>query len=104
MILARALTTFSLDEVAEALGCTPRWLTEQVRAGRFPAHRIASQWRFTEANCEKILALCTNDFRQPIGGTGGSVPVTSTASGLTARSRKRVVGLTNSGAGFGRPP
>jgi excisionase family DNA binding protein len=88
-----SIETFSLDEVAQCLGCTPRWLTEQVRAGRFPAHRIARHWRFTAADVEKIVALCANDFYQPVDATAVSMAtVTSMASGLTARSRKRVVG------------
>jgi excisionase family DNA binding protein len=88
-----SITTCSLVEVAQALGCTPRWLTEQVRAGRFPAHRIARHWRFTEANVEEIFALCANDFREPIDATTASGDaVTSLALGLTARSRKRLIG------------
>jgi excisionase family DNA binding protein len=88
-----SINTFSLDEVAQSLGCTSRWLAEQVRAGHFPAHRIARHWRFTEANVEKIFAVCVNGFSQPNDTTTASVPtVTSMASGLTARSRKRVAG------------
>ncbi|MCV7004409.1 helix-turn-helix domain-containing protein [Mycobacterium gordonae] len=84
--------TYSIDEVAEGLDCTPRWLTEQVRSGRFPAIKIARHWRFTSADVEAIFSLCANNFDR---GAGGSVTVPDVARivGLTPRSRRRVLGL-----------
>lgn len=86
--------TYSLGKVAEDLDCTPRWLTEQVRSGRFPARKIARHWRFTEADIELIFALCANDFGKTTGTTtvSSATNVTPIATGLTPRSRKRVVG------------
>jgi excisionase family DNA binding protein len=35
----------SIDEVADYLGLSQRWVYEQVRAGRLPARLIARSWR-----------------------------------------------------------
>lgn len=41
--LASPLLT--VEEVAEHLHLSPRWVYEQVRTGRLPAVRIARSWR-----------------------------------------------------------
>lgn len=87
-----SLKTYSLDEVADGLGCTARWLIEQVRAGKFPGRKIARGWRFTESDVDDIFTLCRNGFHGPDTTSMRSVPVMSMASGLTATSRRRVVG------------
>jgi excisionase family DNA binding protein len=82
--------TYSLDEVADCLGCTSRWLIEKVRAGQFPAHKIARHWRFTESDVDNIFAICANDFRdREVTPVWHAAPL---VSGLTATSRKRLVG------------
>ncbi|MCU1697342.1 MAG: hypothetical protein JWR34_3405 [Mycobacterium sp.] len=82
-----SITTYSVEELAAGLGCTPRWLTEEVRSGRFPARKVARHWRFTEQDVADIFHLCARDFHKPV-----TVPV-APVTGLTPRSRKRVVGL-----------
>jgi len=87
------LKTYSLSEVAEGLGCTRRWLIEQVRAGKFPARKIARHWRFTESDVTDIFALCANEVRElDSRKVLQSVPAVPMASALTATSRKRVIG------------
>lgn len=85
-----SIETFSLDEVAKCLDCTTRWLTEQVRANKFPARKIARQWRFTEADVATIIALCGNGF--PNRAAGEHAPPDFVATGLTERSRRNVAG------------
>jgi excisionase family DNA binding protein len=82
-----SIQTYSVDELAAALDCTPRWLVEQVRARRFPARKIARHWRFTEQDVAEIFAVCSNDFQHTDDA------VVTPITGLTPRSRKRVVGL-----------
>lgn len=50
-------TTYSVTEVAKAIGCTPKWLRQQIRAGRpgFGAHLIANKLRLTEDDVAQIL-------------------------------------------------
>lgn len=86
-----SLKTLSVDEVADGLGCAPRWLIEQVREGKLPARKIGRTWRFTESDVADILAICANGFCKPdaIRPSLHAVPI---ASQLTATSRRRVVG------------
>ena len=78
--------TYSIAEVAVSLDCTPRWLIEQVRAGRFPAKKVGRHWRMTDQDIADALDICANDFRRP---TADLAMVT----GLTPRSRKKVASL-----------
>lgn len=78
--------TYSIVEVAASFNCTPRWLTEQVRAGRFPAKKIGRHWRMTDQDIADALDICANDFRC-------STADVAIASSLTPRSRKKVAGL-----------
>jgi len=87
-----SLKTYSLEEVADGLGCTARWLIEQVRAGKFPGRKIARSWRFTESDVDDIFTLCRNGFHDPAITPIRSLASVSMASGLTATSRRRVLG------------
>lgn len=83
--------TYSLGEVAGALGCSRRWVMDQVRAGKFPARKIARHWRFTESDVQSILALCANNVGFAADAVIGSASnVTPMPVGLTPRSRKRL--------------
>jgi hypothetical protein len=80
------IRTYSTAEVAEQIGCSERWLTEQVRADRFPEKRVARHWRMTDQDVRYALAICANG-----GHSVHSEPVAS-LSGLTRTSRNRVSG------------
>jgi len=47
-----------LAEVAAEIGSTKRWLANKVRAGKFPAHKVGRQWRFTDDDVAEIIRLC----------------------------------------------
>jgi excisionase family DNA binding protein len=83
-----SVTTYSVAEVSEQLVCTERWLLDQVRAGRFPARKVARHWRFTQQDVADIFDVCANDFHKP-----ADAAVVTPIAGLTPRSRKRMVGL-----------
>jgi Helix-turn-helix domain len=78
--------THSIAEVAASLDCSPRWLTEQVRAGRFPAKKIGRNWRMTDQDVADALDICANKVRCTADDF-------AMGTGLTLRSRKKVVGL-----------
>lgn len=79
--------TYSTADVAERImGCSDRWLIEQLRAGRFPGRKIGRHWRMTDQDIADALAVCSNNVR-PVPKAAKS-----TASGLTPTSRKRVTG------------
>ena len=78
--------THSTAEVAEAIGApSERWLVDQIRAGRFPAHKIGRTWRMTDSDVAAALGVCAK--KRPF-----VADVIDVATGLTPRSRKRVVG------------
>ncbi|WP_353962099.1 helix-turn-helix domain-containing protein [Aldersonia sp. NBC_00410] len=78
--------TYSIAEVAAVFDCTTRWLTEQVRAGRFPAKKIGRHWRLTEQDIADALDACANDFHCAPSDV-------AMVTGLTPRSRRKVAGL-----------
>lgn len=80
-----SIITYSAEELASGLGCTPRWLTEQARCGRIPGRRVAKQWRFTEQDCVDIITLLGNGFCKP--EKKSEAPVT----GLTRQSQRRLM-------------
>jgi excisionase family DNA binding protein len=45
----------SIDEAADRLGVTPRWLREQVRDKRVPHVRLGSRISFTSDHLEAII-------------------------------------------------
>lgn len=79
--------TYSTAEVAEQMGCSERWLIEQLRSDRFPARRVSRHWRMTDQDIQAALEICANDALRITGNAAAPV------SGLTPTSRKRVVGL-----------
>jgi hypothetical protein len=40
-----------------------RWLTEQVRAGRLPAKKVAGYWRMTDQDIADAPDICANEIR-----------------------------------------
>ncbi len=79
-------TTYSTADAAEQMGCSERWLIEQLRASRFPGRKVARRWRLTDQDIADALDICANDFRCPPGDV-------AMVTGLTPRSRKNVIGL-----------
>jgi hypothetical protein len=68
---------------AERIGCSERWLIEQLRANRFPGRKVGRHWRMTDQDIEGTLDLCRNAHRH---AASQFTPV----FGLTPRSRKQL--------------
>jgi hypothetical protein len=49
---------FDLATVAGLLSHSEKWLSDQLRAGRFPARRIGRKWAFAKEDLDAILELC----------------------------------------------
>ena len=81
-----SFVTYSLDEVAQSLACTTRWLTEQIRSGRFRARKIGRHWRMTDSDVAAALDACANDPLRP----AADADVMPMRTGLTRRSHRRV--------------
>ena len=78
--------THSIAEVAASMGASPRWVTEQIRSGRFRARKIGRAWRMTDSDVAAALEDCANHRPRPCA------EVATIPTGLTRRSRRRVVG------------
>ena len=84
-----AVLTHSLEEAAALLPCNPRWLADQIRAGRFSARKIAGHWRMTEDDIEHALDKCRNTS-QHSADRGVTFTADENDSGLTSTSRRRL--------------
>jgi hypothetical protein len=49
---------FDVATVAGLLSHSEKWLSDQLRAGRFPARRIGRKWAFAKEDLDAILELC----------------------------------------------
>lgn len=71
--------THSLAESAYQMGCTERWLADELRARRFTARKVNGRWRMTPADVEAALEICRQPARTEIS-----------VAGMTATTRRRL--------------
>ncbi len=79
-----SVRTYSTAEVANHMGCTERWLIEQLRSNRFPGRKVGRQWRMTDRDVQDALDICANDAHRVAGNSVAPV------FGLTPISRKKL--------------
>lgn len=79
------VTTHSSVEAAELIGCTDRYLQDQVRAGRWRARKIGRNWRLTDEDIQYALDVCANKVT-PVVAADNNIHV-----GLTPTSRRKVM-------------
>jgi excisionase family DNA binding protein len=84
----------STAEAAEQIGCSERWLIEQLRANRFPGRKVGRHWRMTDRDIADALDLCGNEHRNAYSDV---LPVV----GLTPRSKQRLSKLARLEGGGG---
>jgi hypothetical protein len=73
----------TVDVADDMMGCSERWLIEQLRARRFPGRKIGRHWRMTDQDVLDAIDICSNNTRSTDGTSSvGTV-------GLTPTSRKR---------------
>jgi hypothetical protein len=75
-----------LAEVAADIGSTERWLAERVRSGRFPAHRVGRQLRFTDEDVAEIIRLCAIPAALPTD----DARTCDSASSMTPTTARRI--------------
>jgi len=56
--LATRPLLFTLDQAAACLGCTPRWLADQLRDRRFPGRKVARKWMLSPDDLDEIVGRC----------------------------------------------
>ena len=54
----RSTELLSIEDVAEYLRVSPRWVYSQVRSGALPAMQIARSWRLREDEVDQFLESC----------------------------------------------
>ncbi|SPM32364.1 hypothetical protein MRAB57_162 [Mycobacterium rhizamassiliense] len=52
------MALMGLADAAKEIGTTERWLANQLRSGKFPAHKVGRRWRFTDADVAEIIRRC----------------------------------------------
>lgn len=73
----------SLEAVVGAgLAPSVRWLQDQIRAGRIPAHKIGRHWVMTDTDLESALASWESGAvrRTHVPSTPGALSLTATSS------------------------
>jgi hypothetical protein len=78
----------SLTQAAESIGSTTRWLADELRKGRFPAHKIGRRWMFTDEDIATILQICSVS---PIATSNEDAdPDVEPQSSMTPTTRRRL--------------
>lgn len=97
------MKTYSLSEVAaflcgDSMKSPERWISKQIKSGRFTAIRVGRQWRMTEENLAYNLAVMANAITAkpaaaaPVESGPAELDVPRTVpNGLSARSARRRV-------------
>ena len=78
---------YTAKQAAAELGCSQRWLADQLRARRFPARKIARTWMFSQDDLEAIVALCAID---PIQLPEAAIRAASQTSSMTTTTARRL--------------
>jgi len=76
-----------IPQLADALGCRPRWIEDRVRSGEFPGRKICRKWAFTEDDIQEILRrLAVPANSEPLADAATHVvPQISSMTRTTAR-------------------
>jgi hypothetical protein len=77
-----------LQQAAEAIPCTQRWLADGLRTGRFPGHKIGRRWMLSEDDIAAILQICSVNHRSAFS-VDSFVSVAPSTS-MTKTTRRRI--------------
>jgi hypothetical protein len=77
----------NLAEAAAEIGASERWLGDQLRAGKFPAHKIGRKWKFSEDDIRAILQICSVT---PSAFSTDTALCASPSSSMTKTTRRRL--------------
>jgi Helix-turn-helix domain len=76
-----------ISQAAAALHCSERWLTDNLRAGRFPAKKIGRKWVLSDDDITAILQLCSV---MPVATTPDPVPHIESSTSMTQTTLRRL--------------
>lgn len=77
--MTSSLRAHTLTDAADVMGCSERWLTDQLRARRFPGRKINGHWRMTDEDIAAALEICKQPARTEIS-----------VAGMTKTTRRRM--------------
>ncbi|WP_445161442.1 helix-turn-helix domain-containing protein [Mycobacterium sp. Dal123C01] len=82
---------FTLDQTAGLLGCTPKWLADQLRAGRFPGRKVARKWMLSKDDLDEIVRRCAVGSKSaaPADVAALAIPHVGSMTRTTARRMGR---------------
>jgi Helix-turn-helix domain len=79
---------YDVATAAELLKQTERWLTDQLRRGRFPARKIGRRWALSKDDLDEIVRLCAvSGPPAPSSAAEAGVPQ---ARSMTRTSARRI--------------
>ncbi|WP_448439487.1 helix-turn-helix domain-containing protein [Mycolicibacterium sp. XJ2] len=81
-------TLLTVEQAAAALGCSPRWLADQLRAGRFRARKIGRKWMLTGDDLDDIVRECA--VPPKVAATAISSSEAPQGSSMTRTTARRV--------------
>lgn len=82
--------TFSSAEAAEQIGCSERWLLDQLRASRFRGRKVGRHWRLTELDVQDNLDVCSHGAPRPTAVVREKTVMAF--SSLSPTSRRKLLG------------
>ena len=48
-----------LQQAAATIPCSERWLADNLRAGKFPGHKVGRRWMLSDNDISAILQICS---------------------------------------------
>lgn len=79
----------NVEQASVALGCTPKWLADQLRARRFPGRKIGRKWMLSGEYVDEILKICAVK-PQVMAGHDASKPEVSHRTSMTRTTARRM--------------
>jgi hypothetical protein len=81
------MALIELARAAAEIGCTERWLADQLRAGRFPGKKIGRKWMLSDDDIAAILQICSVT---PSVFSIDTALCASSSSSMTKTTRRRL--------------
>ncbi|MCV7097586.1 helix-turn-helix domain-containing protein [Mycobacterium kubicae] len=79
----------NLQQAAAEIPCSPRWLADGLRSGRFPGHKIGRRWMLSEVDISTIIEACSVR-PAAIVKTDATVRAPSSLSSMTQTTRRHL--------------
>lgn len=76
-----------ISQAAARIPCSARWLADQLRAGKFPGHKVGRKWMLSDGDIAAILRICSVS---PAALSTDPAPCASLSSSMTKTTSRRL--------------